>query len=294
MYRCILVPLDGSEFAEHALPAALTIARRAAATLDLVESHAFYTFQDSANWQAASPAMDDVIKEQERGYLRKVAGRLHAAAPVNVTAAVATGLAVDAILDRASTIGAQLIVTTTHGRGPLSRLLLGSIADELVRQSSVPLLLIRPREPAVDLAHEPKFERISIALDGSPLAEQVLEPALELGRLFGASYLLFRHLDEQAADNVRAEAERQLEIVAGKLREQGVEVRTELAVGSKAAAVAILEHAEKDRCDSIALATHGRGGLSRLLLGSVASSVVRQSSVPVLLYRPRVGERREP
>ena len=81
---------------------------------------------------------------------------------------------------------------TTHGRGPLTRFWLGSVADELVRRASVPLLLVRPHEGVPDLAQEPILQHLLIPLDGSELAEQVLEPAVALGTLMAADYSLLR------------------------------------------------------------------------------------------------------
>ena len=71
----------------------------------------------------------------------------------------------------------------THGRGALGRFWLGSVADEMLRHVNVPLLLVRPDEEAVDLAHEPALGRVVVALDGTPLAEQILEPAVALAAL---------------------------------------------------------------------------------------------------------------
>lgn len=95
---------------------------------------------------------------------------------------------------------------TTHGRGPVSRLLLGSVADRLVREVPIPVLLVRPHEAAPDLASEPVLRHILVALDGSALAEQVLEPVVALGTLMQADYSLLRvygplvdtHLDPMA------------------------------------------------------------------------------------------------
>src|SRR5207247_1387570 len=79
--------------------------------------------------------------------------------------------------------GIDLAVMATHGRGALGRFWLGSVADEMLRHVNVPLLLVRPAEGAADLSHEPPLGRAIVALDGTPLAEQVLEPATSLAAL---------------------------------------------------------------------------------------------------------------
>jgi nucleotide-binding universal stress UspA family protein len=200
---------------------------------------------------------------------------------------------------------------TTHGRGPLARFWLGSVADELVRNSSVPLLLVRPGDHPVNLAREPVLKRILLPLDGSPLAEQILEPAIALGTLMDADYTLLRVLKPvlpvsyqisgnsmaQMADSVIAQIDQihqQLQkeaqdyldfVIRERLSNRSLPVRTRLALDHHPAA-AILQEARSWGSDCIALETHGRRGLSRLFLGSVADKVIRGSSVPVLVHRP--------
>jgi nucleotide-binding universal stress UspA family protein len=140
MNRPLLVPLDGSAFAEQALPLALGLARRAAASLDLVLVHALYAFRDPAcSWGPYDPASGAALKRQEQAYLDFVARRLGELAPVPVTSAVADGLVADAILGRAEARGAGLLVMTTHGRGALSRAFFGVVCG-----AAAPVLLCRP------------------------------------------------------------------------------------------------------------------------------------------------------
>lgn len=154
------------------------------------------------------------------------------------------------------------------------------------------------------------LRRVLIPLDGSELAEQVLEPALALGPAAQAEYTLLRvveqltpasydpasgrvsGLDEsllrqlQAMDRKYwAEAQDYLERLAGSLRARAPAMQTRV-VSHKQPAAAILDDAQKNAIDLIALATQGRGGLKRLFLGSVADKVVRGAATPVLVYRP--------
>ena len=199
----------------------------------------------------------------------------------------------DIILERARAGNADLIVMATHGRGPLSRFLAGSVADELIRRAGVPVLLVRPSEKAPEIIPERVLDNILIPLDGSALAEQVLEPALDLAQLMEARCSLLRVVESRSSPASRAsggppekaQAEAYLEHVAAKVREQGVSVRTRVVVARHAVA-AILEVAAAQASNLIALATHGRGGLRRLLLGSVADMLVRAAASPVLVYRP--------
>jgi nucleotide-binding universal stress UspA family protein len=297
MVRTILVPLDGSPFAEQALPWALSIARRAGARLELARSHVLYALKDShAAWCPYDPAEEAECKRQERLYLDATAKWLAAVSPVPITCALVRGLEADGILERIRAGQADLVVMTTHARGPLNRLLLGSVADEVVRRSAAPVLLVRPREPPAGLIPEPLVEDVLVPLDGSALAEQALGPALDLARLMEAHCTLLRVVESDNAVPAptpadatmpeRAEvteAQDYLQHVARRLGDEVPSVQTRVAV-ARHAAEAILEQAR--RSDLIALATHGRGGVRRLLLGSVADAVVRGGPTPVLVCPP--------
>jgi nucleotide-binding universal stress UspA family protein len=225
-----------------------------------------------------------------------VAGRSVA---LPILTAVVEGLVADAILERTQASRADLVVMTTHGRGPVGRFFLGGVADEVVRRSGAPVLLVPAREPTQGLLPEPTLEKVVVALDGSALAEQALEPALELAHLMEARCILLRVVESQGASSgaagegtrslqgpEEAEAQAYLEQVARRLRKQGVAVEIRV-LRSRRAAEAIREQAQGR--DLIALATHGRSGVRRLVLGSVADKIIRGGTTPVLMYRPLGG-----
>jgi nucleotide-binding universal stress UspA family protein len=279
-----MVPLDGSPFAERALPYALTVARRTGATIDLVRVHVVYAMQPQASsWLPYDADLERECRGLEQVYLDEVAGQVEAAGAARVSCGVANGLSVDGILCRARERSADLIVMTTHGAGPISRAFLGSTADELVRRSPTPLLLIRPQEANADLRGEPALSRLLIPLDGSALAEQILRPAADLARATGATVMLL-YVNEPARRS-GAVARPYLEGVAQRLRLQSLEVQT-LVVSDDRVVPTMLRAARAGACDVIALATHGRGGLRRLLLGSVADKILRAASCPLLVLRP--------
>ncbi len=244
------------------------------------------------------PVVDKEHQRKEQLYLESTAKSLATVSPVPWTAAVVSGLDSDGILQRVQDCKADLIVMTTHGRGPLDRFFLGGVADELIRQAAVPVLLVRPRDPAPGIVPEPLLEHVLVPLDGSSLAERVLEPALDFVRLWEGRCTLLRVIEASPATTAgwpnrprppeqeqEVAAEAYLEKIAGRLREEGTAVQTRIVVAPHAAP-AILEEAQTQRCDFIALATHGWGGLRRMLLGSVTDKVIRGSSLPVLAYRP--------
>jgi nucleotide-binding universal stress UspA family protein len=196
----------------------------------------------------------------------------------------------------------DLVVMTTHGRSGLSRMWLGSVADGVVRRSQVPVLLLRPSHADLDYDEELRPAHILCPLDGSELSRGILDAALWLGGLSDARYTLLRvtlpvpllrpqFVTPEAGNEARlteeeqARAKAEMEQLAAPLRERGLHVETEV-VSHGVPAVAILDYAATHAVDLIALATHGRGGWSRLALGSVADKVLRGSLMPVLVYRP--------
>ncbi len=309
MYRSLLVPLDGSSFSEHALPVALSIARRAGAAVHVIHVHPPW----AAYAEAPLPlddSLEELTKQHEQAYLDDIVSRLKAASPVRISSSLMEGEVPAMIRAAVTSTGADLVVMTTHGRSPLGRFWLGSIADDLVRDVPAPMLLIRPHEAKPDLTQEPIFRHLLLPLDGSPLAEQMIEPAVALGTLMDADYTLVRvirpptpwiipasggslgesvqamldrldKLDRQ----LRQEAAAYLERIAERLQQRSLRVAPRVVVGDQPA-VAILHEASPSGVDLIALETHGRRGLSRLLLGSVADKVIRGAAVPVLVQRP--------
>lgn len=317
MYRKILVPLDGSTFGEHALPVALAIARRASAEVEIVRVHVPTTPLYLGGEFASDLTVEAAIQKQERDYLDEVARRAAVAGVSIKPAPLMDGPVGEALAGHARATGADLLVMTTHGRGPLSRLWLGSIADRLVRLTEAPLLLVRPRETSPDFAANVLPSRILVALDGSPLAEKIGEPAQALGHLAAAEFLLVRviqpalpanysvpgdgitslgqsllkQLEEQETASRHA-AEEYLESMARRLRAEGLTVRTRV-VRHELPSEAILEQARAESVDLIALETHGRHGLPRLFLGSVADKVLRGAPVPVLVQCRRTANGEE-
>jgi nucleotide-binding universal stress UspA family protein len=309
MYRSLLVPLDGSELGEHALPLALSLARRLRAALRVVRVHVPMGGVHG-EYGGYDEVVDRAMRKSARAYLDAVAKRLAAVADIPLSSALLVGPVADMIDRHATATGTDLLVMTTHGRGPLARFWLGSVADALDRQASIPILLVRPQEAAPDLAREPVLRRVLIRLDGSGLAEQILESALALGAATRAEYTLLRVIEpmtptghdrpggrvsglfesllgplQESDRRSRTEAQEYLERLAERLRARSLAVQTRVISHDRPAA-AILATDEVGAIDLIALATHGRGGLKRLLLGSVADKVLRGAATPVLVTRP--------
>jgi nucleotide-binding universal stress UspA family protein len=303
MFRSILVPLDGSKFAEAALPIAESIARRAGASLEIVRSHEPFEPEHPADcWMPRYDPDEEAAHEaQEQAYLDATVNTLQEKSSISVKSALVSGAVVSGVLKRARACAADLIVMATHGRGPVGRFMLGSVADKLLRHASIPVLFVRSGDDSQPLT-APDFNHILIPLDGSVLAECALPPAIAIGHLADARITLLRavergyqpfgHAAEKDRNQVRhdeneqriLDAARYLEKIAARLRLESPRVEKIVLEGE--ADGAILQESTARKVDLIAMATHGRGGIKRLLLGSVADKVIRSATTPVLAYRP--------
>lgn len=297
----ILVPLDGSSLAEPALSWALTLARGLGAEMRLLR--AVWIVPDVLELLDESTEGWQVIAEQLEAeadhYLSTLAEQLR---DVSVAAhyVVRRGPAAEAILDYASQTDIGYIVMATHGYSGLKRWTHGSVAERVLQTAKVPLLLIRAGEKDVvqDWQQPVQCGRILVPLDGSPRAEQILHTVTSVAQAMGAELVLFQvpvaHVSGWMAgdlylpiqgvlDTAEEDAVTYLNTVAGRLKGQGLEVTTATAMGSMASC--IVEYAEANQIDLIAMCTHGRTGLARWALGSVADRVLRAGSTPILLLR---------
>lgn len=302
MFTTILVPLDRSPFAEAALPPARWIASRTDARLHLFLAHQpVPVLVGVAEALASAPAPDLEAIKRERTYLADAAALLEQADGKPVRTNVGEGSAGAEIVEEAARIGADLIVMATHGRGALGRFWLGSVADHVVRHVSIPILLVRPGEPG-SAGGAPEIRGILVPLDLSPLSRTILDPLAEVAALAHAPVTLL-HVVSLRAQTVapgvpypiaedpsltqvqRANAECELEKVAGELRLRGIAVSIRVVIASHAAA-GVLDTLAEPGYDLVALATHGDSGFRRLLLGSVTTQVIQGAAKRVLVLRP--------
>ena len=180
MYRSILVPLDGSSFAEEALPLALKIAELAD-SLEIMQVHEVYGVRDAYySWSPYNPEVEAMLMERERAYLEAIVCRLQKNSAVPVTSYLTENLIEDGILERVRTKPADLIVMATHGRGPMSRFWLGSVADALVPACPGPDPagasqgdLCGPRVEAHDSTHTNSSGRIEVGGDRARTGDRI-------------------------------------------------------------------------------------------------------------------------
>jgi nucleotide-binding universal stress UspA family protein len=300
MLKLILVPLDGSAFGEQALPTAMRIAERERAEIELVnvyEPTPPYLVQGAP---PLDPALDAELEKDRRSYLNAIAGWLRDSTSAAVKAALLEGPVVETLADYIHKRHADLVVMTTHGRGGLSRVWLGSVASDLARRSSAPVMLIRPDESSSRTRVAQPFGRVLVPLDGSPSGEEALDHAMAVARDKDVEYVLLHVITpivymtdavgvaypEQTEAELQSWAESYLQEAAARVRARGFAPETRI-LRHPHPARAILECAVASGADLIAMETHGRGGLTRLVMGSVTDKVVRGTPVPVLVHRPR-------
>jgi nucleotide-binding universal stress UspA family protein len=292
----MLIPLDGSKTAEQVLP----IARILAATLKLpvelldvidISAMSAHIATDKARY------LDRIIVEGERisrEYLNDIAVGL---AGLEVTCTVSRDKPADAIIERAAAEKGTLIAMATHGRSGLTRWLLGSVAEKVLRGSRNPLFLVRAHEDgATDGAA--MIKSIVVPLDGSALAESVLPTVTAVAKTLDLEVVLCRAYElaasayygsedylpnyEEMRRQVKAEAESYLAEKTDALKAAGL-TRVSWIALEGSGADEIVRYAQTHRDALVAMCTHGRSGINRWVLGSVTERVVRHSDDPVLV-----------
>jgi nucleotide-binding universal stress UspA family protein len=247
-------------------------------------------------------------RKSEKAYLKAFTDQLKTqSSSLTISSRTLTGPVAPTLLAYVQDSRSDLVVMTSRGHGGVQRLWFGSVADAIVRESSVPVLLVRPEDNPSPRPVLENLNQILVPLDGSPLSQTILDPAKELASLAAAELVLVEVIqplassaDSQSAQQWRfdveltnlrkKEATEYLKELAEKCREAGVRASYSAPVGANVAGT-LLQLAESPTIGLIAMATHGRGGIKRLALGSVADKLVRNSPRPILVYRPRAKGR---
>jgi nucleotide-binding universal stress UspA family protein len=318
MFERIVVPLDGSARAEHALPVAARIARASGGSIHLLQ--VVSPLIDYSGGMAPVALMTEQSVEMEMAeatsYLSTVAA-WQILARIKTTTEILFGLPAPHILAAAQSRMADLIVLCSHGRTGFTRWVLGSVAYQLVHQSAVPVLVLRESESAALLSHGEAARPLCtlVPLDGSQLAETALIPAAYLTAALaapaqGAVHLaqvvkilpttaqegFVSELNEEARERARtylATAEERLQAKVKNLK-LSLTSSVELEADVANALVRLAEDGgerkksgEGRRCDLIAISTHGRGGLERWVMGSVTERILNTTKLPMLIVRPQ-------
>ncbi len=297
----IVVPLDGSDQAEQAIPWAAALSQRIDAGLllvSVVEIPVEFGAWTAASAMAVGNELDNWAAERE-AYLKEIAGRL---TDVRVSTVSRVGSPTSEVLSAIAGIDDPLVVMTSHGRTGAGRVVMGSVANRIVRDARCPVLVIRSQSPAPTAS--PSFDRALVPLDGSAFSERALDRGLEaiapagqplalhllrvvetpVVRVPGPDVPLDYGLVAEYTDAMKEEAAEYLAAMTEKLRGRSVDVTSEIREGR--IADEILKAAAEQQSNLIVMSTHGRGGISRLFFGSVAEKVLHQATLPLLLIRP--------
>jgi nucleotide-binding universal stress UspA family protein len=306
MYRVIMVPTDGSGFDREAIRVALKIADRSAARVRLVRVLPTGTFFGVADEGLPLPL--DVSRSERDSALSELyslAAECRATSKAEILVDLHAGPISDVLQGHARRNGVDLIVMSTHGRSGISRLSLGSVTDSLIRHTTIPVLVVKPSTSYLNPQIVEGFKRIIVPLDGSVLAEQILPRVVALAKLEDAEVTLLNVLiphsysQKEIVDPVMpwwdkdvATAQSYLFRIAAGLRGAGVSVTSDIVIAENVAN-AIRDFASREKADLIAIATHGRGGLSRMLRGSVADAIMHSGRMSMLVLKPDTVAARE-
>lgn len=299
MQTRILVPLDGSATAEQVLPYVQLLARQLPARVELlrVVEHLPPEWMDWAIG-ARSLQIAASMSSKAQEYVDGVAGSL-AEKGLAVSASIHGGDAASTIIDEAGKEPDTLLAMCTHGRTGVDRWLPGSVTQKVISLASSPLLVVRPVEPETG-EQEVDLQTIIVPLDGSVVAEQVIPHVVALARPLDLGVILvrvtlpiedyYRSLGMPVAPN--GDLSREIDTmtrnyftrVQEKLRQEGI-TRLGVRILHGHPADAIIDFARETPNNLVAMTTHGRSGVGRWLLGSVASRVINHCGDPVLLVR---------
>lgn len=315
MFQRIIVPLDGSSRAERAIPVAATLARASQGSIVflrvVVPGHEIGSYGAEPAVGVVPSQLEINIAEADQ-YLSSVATIFRDyLTGIKIETEVETGRAASTILSAARWEHGDLIVLCSHEETGLKRWVFDSIALQAVRHTPVPVLVLNEHVTGHPLEEPVPPLRVLVPLDGSTLAETALTPVMQLMAtlpLTGTSTLhLLRVVDDVPVFNGSmrgqaqvdtfiserecTEAQTYLDSVIKRLQEEALG-KTQLSLTTSVIVSpdvpgTIIRQAEEEHCDLIALATHGRGALMRVLMGSITERVIGHTTLPLLVTRPQ-------
>lgn len=298
MIRNILVPLDGSELSERALPQALAVAKAFGAEMVVLRVNesgdgSAGELVDSVSWRLA--------RAEVGSYVRAVAERLRGqgvrAAPI-----AAEGDAAEEILKLVQKRAVDLVVLTSHGRGGPDTFSLGSVCQKVLSRAGTSVLVVRAAEPEGETPAEILYRRILVPLDGSQRAQWALLEAAPLARAHQGEILLAhvvscprlagrRPPTPEEAELARQLAERDRRLAKGYLREMedlmtgsGVRARS-LLLESPHVVQTIEKVAADEQVSLMVVSAHGSSGAAPWPYGSVADRLIHHGTTPLLVLQ---------
>ena len=306
MYKVIMAPVDATLVETQAIAVAARLARQFDAALHIVRVLAPPIVARSAQPRGVEINEESLAEEVEacRQELQAFGAEIARNRDVRVHTTLAIGRVTQTLRDHAVAIGADVMVMSSHSHGGLKRLNLGSVTDYLIRNTNIPVLVVKPDVAFVDEVSS-ATARFVVPLDGSPMAEQILPEVATLAKAFNASITLLHVLTPQTYAQKRivqpglpwwdgdiAAANAYLSDRASILAGTGLTVTKDVTLNADVP-VAILDYAVRNRANCIAVATNGLGGLSRFVFGTVADELTRKSPISLLVFHPNLEAARD-
>ena len=302
MYKVIMAPTEGSDTERAAISVAVKLAQRFDADLRLVRVQTAPLVIENVVRPPVLEITERTLLDERFARLRKLEAlgtELRALADIRVITALEDGPIAPTLRDYAKKFNVDLIVMSSHSRGGVKRIALGSVTDYLLRQTNIPVLVVKPPVSFIGATPEETVSRIIVPLDGSALAEQILPEVAALALRLNSTVSLLHVLTPVTYsqkeimqpglpwwDSDIATADAYLARAASHLTEEGVTVSKDVVL-SDDIATAILDYAARARADLIAIATRGSGGMSRFVFGTVSDEVTRKSSSSLLVFHPK-------
>lgn len=314
MFKRILVPIDGSERAERAIPVAARIARLSGGSIAFID-----VVQPPVEFGTYTTEVDHLIALKKPGpferhlaeannYITEVmATYADDLAGIEVATEAVSGAAPPTIFSAARWEQADLVIMCSHGETGLKRWLFGSVAQKAVRHSPVPVLILNENGMMPSTLEESHPLRVLVPLDGSPLAETAIESAAHFAHIVADPAAIELHLlrivdlpvsggkfpanldaniREEAMQDAKAYLKEVTDRVNASLANIKVAVTSSVVMSTDIAGTIVQQAEDEDSFDLIAVTTHGRSGLRRLMMGSVTEHLLGATRLPLLIVRP--------
>jgi nucleotide-binding universal stress UspA family protein len=295
MFEKILLPLDGSQLAEAAIPYVRHLAEQLDAEIYIVHAcpseHQYYVHMHQI-----------YVNSIKAGILQQISDSWKANKAHTIQAEVVVGEPIKVVFDFAKLKGINLIALTTHGNSGFKPWSMGSVADKIVRGGGIPTLLIRVKEQKDMELRRADINRILAPLDSSDSSKASLPYAVTLAKKLQADITLFTIAQTAYAQNLyiagsgigvnwdsvdkasEKAAVEYLQKVEDELKDSGVKIDHVSRLGVDPA-FEILEMEKKGDFDMVVMATRGRSSIARWAFGSVAEKVLREGNLPILLIK---------
>jgi nucleotide-binding universal stress UspA family protein len=307
MYKKMLVPMDGTQLSETAIPYVKDLSRRLG--LDIIIFHVCSQKERglTAMHQAYVDRIAEIMRRQAIKF-QQVNGFQSRGMGIIAKGKLTVGYPAEQINNYVDEYGVDFILMATHGYSGIKRLTNGSVADKVIQVSKVPVLLVRDGIPDEISYDKWPQKTLVVLLDGSKLAESVLPHVKALAKQRGTEpvdIVLLRVCDrssisssysktsmtvgrkehvKQAMTLLKQEGEQYLTGVGQQLKDTGLMVKSKILIGDPVKN--IINYTNRHPYSLIVMATHGRSGLIRWALGSVADRILSEGSSPIFLVRP--------